>query len=240
MGHQALGLGMGVRGRLDLVVQALDVGIQPAQELETLASPARRVGRQRERLELRDARASEERWSQGEAIVEGDGVHPILDHRPHAHKPHAMGDERALVAHCGIREPHGGESVVPEEVQKMSGVTPVGLRLADHHRPDLRGIADDDLMAQPVQQRMKPEGVSRALDADRDGSRERRVELLDAGAIVGQTLLLDLARSGVEDRHLLIPRVEIASDQDHEIGLHSCDVVVLGFAETTSVVRPFS
>ena len=72
------------------------------------------------------------------------------------------------------------------------------------------------------------------------GSRERRVELLDAGAIVGQTLLLDLARSGVEDRHLLIPRVEIASDQDHEIGLHSCDVVVLGFAEATSVVRPFS
>jgi len=53
-------------------------------------------------------------------------------------------------------------------------------------------------------------------------------------------LLLDLARSGVEDRHLLIPRVEIASDQDHEIGLHSCDVVVLGFAEATSVVRPFS
>jgi hypothetical protein len=151
-----------------------------------------------------------------------------------------MGDERALVAHGGIRQPHGGEAVVPQEVQKMSGVTPIGLRLADHHRPDLRRITDDDLVAEPVQQRMKPEGVARALDTDRDGSRERRVELLDATALVHQTLLLNLARGGVEDRQLLIPRVEIASDQDHEIGLHSCDVVVLGFAEATSAVRPFS
>jgi hypothetical protein len=151
-----------------------------------------------------------------------------------------MGDEGALVAHGAIREPHGGEAVVAEEVQKMSGVTPIGLRLADDHRPDLRGIADDDLVAKLVQQRMKPEGVARALDTDPDGSRERRVELLDAAALVQQTLLLDLARGRVEDRHLLIPRVEIASDQDHEIGLHSCDVVVLGFAEATSGARPFS
>src|SRR6266581_882484 len=122
----------------------------------------------------------------------------------------------------------------------MSGVAPIGLRLADDHRPDLRRITDDDLVAKLVQQRMKPDGVARALDADSDGSRERRVELLDAGALVQQTLLLDLARGGVEDRHLLIPRVKIASDEDHEIGLHSCDVVVLGFAETTSGARPFS
>jgi hypothetical protein len=91
-----------------------------------------------------------------------------------------------------------------------------------------------------MQQRMEPEGVSGALDTDGDRSRERCVELLDAAALVQQTLLLDLARGGVEDRHLLIPRVEIASDQDHEIGLHSCDVVVLGFAEATSGARPFS
>jgi len=228
MGHQASGLRMSVRGLLDLVVQPVDVGIQPGQELETLAPPARRVGWQRERLELGHARAGEERGPQGEAIVEGDGVHPILDHRPHAYEPHAMGEERALVAHGGIREPHGGEAIVPEEVQQMSGVTPIGLRLADHHRPDLRRIADDDLVAQLVQQRMEPEGVSGALDTDGDGCRQRGVELLDAAALVQQTVLLDLARGGVEDRHLLIPRVEIASDQDHEIGLHSCDVVVLG------------
>jgi hypothetical protein len=103
----------------------------------------------------------------------------------------------------------------------MSGVTPIGLRLADHHRPDLRGIADDDLVAQPVQQRMKPEGVSGALDTDRDGSRERRVELLDAVAIMHQMPLLDLARGGVEDSHLLIPRVEITADQCHGVALHS-------------------
>jgi hypothetical protein len=148
-------------------------------------------------------------------------VHRILDHRPHAHEPHAVGDERALVAHRRIRQPNWRESVVPEEVQKMSGVPPIGLRLADHHRPDLRGIADDDLVAQPVQQRVKLEGVSRAFDTDRDGSWERRIELLDAVAIMHQTSLLDLARSGVEDRHLLIPRVEITTDQCHGVALHS-------------------
>src|SRR5260370_1212470 len=105
-----------------------------------------------------------------------------------------MGEEGALVAHRRIRQPHGGKSVVPEEVQKMSGVTPIGLRLADHHRPDLRGIADDDLVAQPVQQRMKPECVSGAFDTDRDGSWERRVELLDPAALMRQTSRLALAR----------------------------------------------
>jgi len=73
-----------------------------------------------------------------------------------------MGEERALVAHDGIGAPDGGEAVVPEEVQQVSGVTPIGLRLADHHRPDLCGIADDDLVAKLVQQRMKPESVSRS------------------------------------------------------------------------------
>jgi hypothetical protein len=106
---------------------------------------------------------------------------------------------------------------VPEEIQQVSGVTPIGLRLADHHRPDLRGIADNDLVAQSVQQRMKPEGVSRALDTDRDGSRERRVELLDAAALVRQTSLLDLASGGVEDSHLLISRVEITANQCHGV-----------------------
>jgi hypothetical protein len=132
-----------------------------------------------------------------------------------------MGEEGALVAHRGLRQPHPGESVVPEEVQQMSGVTPIGLRLADHHRPDLRSIADNDLVAQPVQQRMKPEGISRALDPDRDGPWERRVELLDAAALVRQTPLSDLAGGRVEDSHLLIPRVEITANQCHGVALHS-------------------
>jgi hypothetical protein len=132
-----------------------------------------------------------------------------------------MGEEGALVAHRGIRQPHPGETVVPEEVQQMSGVTPIGLRLADHHRPDLRSIADNDLVAQPVQQRMKPEGISRALDPDRDGPWERPVELLDAAALVRQPPLLDLASGRVEDSHLLIPRVEITANQCHGVALHS-------------------
>jgi hypothetical protein len=132
-----------------------------------------------------------------------------------------MGEEGALVAHRGIRQPHPRESIVPEEVQQMSGVTPIGLRLADHHRSDLCGITDNDLVTQPVQQRMKPEGISRALDPDRDGPRERRVELLDAAALVRQTPLLDLTSGGVEDSHLLIPCVEITANQCHGVALHS-------------------
>jgi hypothetical protein len=132
-----------------------------------------------------------------------------------------MGEEGALVAHRGIRQPHPGESVVPEEVQQVSGVTPIGLRLADHHRPGLRGIADNDLIAQPVQQRMKPEGIAGAPDPDRDGPRQRRIELLDAAALVRQPPLVDLASGRVEDSHLLLPRVEITANQCHGVALHS-------------------
>jgi hypothetical protein len=151
-----------------------------------------------------------------------------------------MGDEGALVADGGIRQPDDGEAVMPEEVQQMSGVTSIGFRLADHHRPDLSGIADDDLVAQPVQQRMKPEGISRALDTDRDGSRQRSVELLDAAALVHQTPLLDLARGGLEDSYLLIPRVEITAHQCHGVALHSRAAATQRRAVSAAAWRPFS
>ena len=44
----------------------------------------------------------------------------------------------------------------------------------------------------------------------------------------------------VEQSDLLLPRVEIASNQDHESALRWCDVVVPGSAEATSDVWLFS
>ena len=45
----------------------------------------------------------------------------------------------------------------------------------------------------------------------------------------------ELARVGVEQSVLLLARVQIASDENHELSLHLCDVVVLGSTEATNV-----
>jgi hypothetical protein len=57
---------------------------------------------------------------------------------------------------------------------------------------------------------------------------------------VGQLLVPELARGRVEQSDLLLARVQIASDENHEFSLHLCDVVVLGSTETTSDVWRFS
>ena len=54
-------------------------------------------------------------------MVEGNGVHAILDHRAHAHEPHAMRDESPLVPQRRVRQPDGGEPAMLEEVQEVRG-----------------------------------------------------------------------------------------------------------------------
>ena len=95
-------------------------------------------------------------------------------------------------------------------------------------------------MAQSLQERVKPQRVPRTFDADGDGRRERRVELLDGVAGVRELLLNNFAGVRVEDSHLLLSRMQIAADEDHEFGLHAYDVVCLGFAEAINDAVPFS
>ena len=87
---------------------------------------------------------------------------------------------------------------------------------------------------------MEPQGVASALDADGDGRRQGAVEAFDVVADVGQLLVPELARGRVEQGDLLLARVQIASDENHEVSLHLCDVVVLGSTEATSDVWLFS
>jgi hypothetical protein len=72
------------------------------------------------------------------------------------------------------------------------------------------------------------------------GGRQRGVEALDVVADVGQLLVPELARVGIQQSDLLLPRVQIASDENHEFSLHRCDVVVLDSTEATRDVWLFS
>ena len=119
-------------------------------------------------------------------------------------------------------------------------VAAISLGFPHHHRSDLGGLADEERVAQARQECVKPQGVAGALDADGDGGRQRGVEALDVVADVGQLLVPELARVGVEQSDLLLARVQIASDENHEFSLHRCDVVVLGSAEATRDVWLFS
>ena len=70
-----------------------------------------------------------------------------------------------------------------------------------------------------------------------EAARRRSVDVV---ADVGQLLLPELAGVRVEQSDLLLPRVQVTSNQNHEFSLHLCDVVVLGSTEATSDVRLFS
>jgi hypothetical protein len=86
---------------------------------------------------------------------------------------------------------------------------------------------------------VEPQRVPSAFDADGDG-RQRGIEAFDVVAHMGQLLVPELARFRIEQSDLLFARMQIASDENHELSLHLCDVVVLGSTEATSDVWLFS
>jgi hypothetical protein len=66
------------------------------------------------------------------------------------------------------------------------------------------------------------------------------VKLLHGIARVEELLLHDFARVGMKDGDLLLPRVQITSDDCHEGGLLPGSVVTVPQPEPTSSGRPFS
>ena len=72
------------------------------------------------------------------------------------------------------------------------------------------------------------------------GPRQGAVELFDGVARVGEFLLQDFARVGVQGGHLLLPTVQIATDEDHEGGLLSRGAVALGWPERNNPAELFS
>jgi hypothetical protein len=87
---------------------------------------------------------------------------------------------------------------------------------------------------------MKPEGVARRLDPDRHRPRQRPVEPLDRVPLVQEFLLQDFAGVGIEDSDLLLPAVQIATDQGHAHGLLSRGAVAPGWPEPINSAGPFS
>ena len=88
--------------------------------------------------------------------------------------------------------------------------------------------------------RVKPLGVAGGLDSDRHRRAQGAVEALDGVAIMDEFLLEHFARDRVEDCDLLLSRVQITSDECHEIGLLVESGVTVPQPNPINSGRPFS
>jgi hypothetical protein len=240
MGHQTRNISVGRGGSGNLEIESVDAVREPVEQLETVVTAATGVGRQHEGAELSETAPGPQGGPERQALIEGDGVQAILDHGADLDKAEAVFDEHAQVTRRGIGNPDDGEAVVLQEMEEVPGVAAIGLRFSHDHRPDLGSFADEQGMAQSLQECVKPQRVSGAFDAHRDGRWKCGVELLDGIAGVRQLLLDNFAGVRVEYGHLLLSRMQIASDENHEFGLPPSDVVCLGFAEAINDAVPFS
>ena len=66
-----------------------------------------------------------------------------------------------------------------------------------------------------------------------------RQGLRDVGLVEGRNVQ-DFAGVSIQDGDLLLPAVQIATDQGHEGGLLSCGAVALGLSEPINSAGPFS
>jgi hypothetical protein len=224
--------------RRDRVVELTDLRGEFRKQLEALIAALRGVRGQREGLQLRQAGPAEQLGAMGESVVQGDGVQAILHHGANADEAHAVREKRAQIPSGWIRHPDRGEAIVAQEVEDVEGVTPIGLRLAHDHGTNLRGIADEQRVPEALHERVKPDGVARALNTNRHRPRQRGIELFDPHPVVAQLMLTHLSRAGVQYGHLLRARMQVASYECHGVGLLSESAVAHG--EHSNSARPFS
>ena len=145
MSHEAAGIGIGGGGSGHMEIKRVDVAVQPLQQLGTVISPRRAWGRSTSACNWARPWRDHERRSEGQPLIQGDGVQAVFDHRPDANESESMFDERAQVAGRRIGNPNHGEAVVLQEIPEMPGVAAIGLGFAHDHRPDLRA-ADEERM----------------------------------------------------------------------------------------------
>jgi hypothetical protein len=159
-----------------------------------------RVRQQQEAWQLGEAPWRPQRRAEGQPLIERDGVEPIFDHGPNPDQAEPVLDERAQVARVRIGNPDRGEPIVLQEIEQVSGVAAISLGLPNDHGANFGRLADDECMADPVQERVEPQRVPGALDANGDRWSQRRIEALDGIADMGQLLLEVFARLRVEGR----------------------------------------
>jgi hypothetical protein len=182
MGDQTQSIGVRQGRRCDRVVERTDLHVESCQQFETLITALRGVRGQREGLQLCQAGLAEQLGATGESVVEGDGVQTILDHGADADEAHAVREERAQIPSGGIWHPDRREAIVAQQVEDVQSVAPIGLRLAHDHGANPGRIADKQCVPEALHERVKPDGVARALNPDRHRPRQCGIELFDRRA----------------------------------------------------------
>ena len=82
-------------------------------------SSRRRVscGRRARAAQLRETSLGPQGRAESEALIEGDGLQAILDHRAHPDQADTVRDERAQIGQVGIGDPRARETVMLQEVE---------------------------------------------------------------------------------------------------------------------------
>ena len=196
----------------DLVVELIDPTGDPRQQLQAIVASAPGVRGEVEGAELGQPTLAPQFGADGQALIEGDRLQPVLHHGAHPDETNTMRHERAQIPRVGIRHPHRGKAAMLEEVEQVPSIAPIGLRFPDDHGADLGRLTDKDGVTKPVHEAMEPLGIAGGLDADGDGWPECAVEMLDGVAVMGEFMLENFTRGGVENRDLLFSRVQTTSD----------------------------
>ena len=87
---------------------------------------------------------------------------------------------------------------------------------------------------------MEPERIARRFNPDGHWPGQRAVEAFDRVPLVQELLLEHFPGVGNQDGDLLLPAVQIATDQGHEHALLSRGAVALGCLEPINSAGPFS
>jgi hypothetical protein len=240
MGQQEARARVGGSTGGDAIVQGVDPSRQPGKQLEIVVAAPCRVRGERQGPQLGKAALGPQGGAECQALIERNRLQAIFNHRPHPDEPNAVSNESAQVTRGRIGDPDGREAIVLEEVEEVPSVAPIRLRLADDHGSDLRRLADEDSMTEPVHQSMKPLGVTGGLDPDRHGRAQGTVEAFHGVAVMDELLFEKLAGARVEDGDLLLPGVQITSNECHESGLLFGGRVTVPQPNPINSGRPFS
>jgi hypothetical protein len=224
----------------DAIVQVVDPGGQPGEQLKAVVAAPCDVRGEGQGLQLGKPALGPQSRAERQALIQRDRLQAVFDHRPHPDEPNAVSNESPKVTRGRIRDPDGREAIVPEEVEEVPSVAPIRLRLTDDHGSDLRRFADEDSMTEPVHQSMKPLGVTGGLNPDRHRRAQGAVEALDGVALVDELLFENFAGSRVEGCDLLLARVQITSNECHESGLLFEGRVTVPQPNPINSGRPFS
>ncbi len=169
----------------DSPVQLDDFRFQPVQRFQQPLAPLGRVGQQGQLLQLRAPCLAPQLAFFLHPVTQRHGLQLILRTGPRLHLLVAMHQQLPHVPHLQTRHPDPRKPVLPQQLQQMLRVPPVGLLLAHYRGPDLGGIAEPQLEAQLRQQPLEPRIVPASLHPHPHFlARQRPVKLLRFGAVL--------------------------------------------------------